>query len=202
MKKRIIGLLTVAIAVFGCFTLHSAFAAEAATVNASKAAVNKGDEVTISVTMPDDLQRMLTFVIEIEYDSEAFEILKTDSAGWMLLNSDKENKAMASWVAEDVFGGDDYAGKTAEFVFKCKSDTAGDYAFTAAFDSGNCFDYQEKNVTIKGGTASVSVTGGETQGTAEPAPKEKGCGAVASSVAAVIMLATASVILTKKKERK
>ena len=159
MKKFLIMFMVVTLLMV-CVAVPAAFAADTykATVAVSPDPVNKGEDVTVAVTMPDDLPKLAVMGIVISYDDDAFTVKSAPNANWMFGDSGRGNEAAGNYFATDFMNGDAIAGTTLNFVFTSKADAkGGEYTFVVAFDENNTGTAMGEMVAIEVGEVTVNI---------------------------------------------
>ncbi len=127
--KRIVALFLSFLLAFGGIPVY----AEETAVALSKSEIEAGEEVTLTFTYPKDVGNVLYAGVNVVYDAENF-VLKSGPSGWT--TDDSNGVAAANYLPSDVEAGEDFSGKSVEFVFTANSSAkAGSYEFTVGYQA-------------------------------------------------------------------
>lgn len=153
--KRIVALLLSFLLAFGGIPVY----AEETAVTLSKSEIEAGEEVTLTFTYPKDVGNVLYAGVNVVYDAENF-VLKSGPSGWT--TDDSNGVAAANYLPSDAETGEDFSGKSVEFVFTANSSAkAGSYEFTVGYQAVDTnTDIHEANgikATLNIKTAEVAV---------------------------------------------
>ena len=159
--KKLTTILAVVL-VIACLMSVSAFADGSLTVSADKSAAERGDTVTVSVSLTNPGLVVLQF--NVLFDTDVFELVSKNDDGGILPRISAVNDTTAGKAG--FYQGNDLAtsnltanGVVGTVVLKVKDAAPGGNS-TISTEILNAYDYNVDNVTVTTGSATVRMSGG------------------------------------------